>query len=71
MIIQNINTNNIKKKNLKTVSETSPPQTNTPLQMLLQNYYLPLFDRNGQKVSAPGWCRCCQTWLKAHLADHA
>ena len=58
--------NNIKKK-LKIVSETSPPQTNTPPPML-QNY-LPLFDRNGQRVSAPDWCRCRQTWLKVHLAD--
>ena len=62
------NKSNIKK--LKTVSETSPPQTNTPPQMLLQNY-LPLFDRNGQRVSAPCWCRCYQTWLKVHPADPA
>ena len=36
-IIQNINTNNIK-KNLKTVSETSPPQTNTPSQKIISPF---------------------------------
>ena len=51
--------------------KTSPPQTGTPPQVLLPPKNFPLFDWNGERVSAPGWCRCCQTWLKVHQADPA
>ena len=50
--------------------KASPPQTSTPPQVLPLKI-LPIFDRNGQRVSAPGWCRYCQTWMKVHQADPA
>ena len=50
--------------------KASPPQTGTPPQVLPLKI-LPLFDQNGQRVSAPSWCRCYQTWLKVHQADPA
>ena len=42
--------------------KASPPQTGTPPQVLPLKI-LPLFDRNGQEVSTPGWLKVPQADL--------